>query len=122
MALVDLQQAVRKDLAFNAGDSVRLELQFKQGGVAIDMSGYTSSVAEIEDAISGQILEAFAIDYTDAATGTIVLTLTASQTDALCPCNAIWFFQAILAADPDNNTHTVIGGKVEVVKRRGLGG
>ena len=122
MALVNLLETVRRDLTANANDSARLELSFKQGGAAIDMSGYSSSVAEVQDAATGEVIASWGIDYTDAVTGTIVLTLTVADIAAIKSCKAIWFFQAILAADPPNNSHTVIGGKFTVKQPEAIGG
>lgn len=123
MALVDLKKPKRFDLSSISGNSFRLELTFKQGTplAPIDMSGYTGTFAEIRDKANDQILETFAVDLTDAVTGTIVLTLTVAQTTLLCPCNAVWHCTVVLATDPENNTHTVIGGDFESVKNRGLG-
>lgn len=114
MAIVDLRVATRKDIKIEKADSVRLEMQFKQDGVAIDMSGYTDSEAKVLDADTGDELADFTIDYTAAASGTIVLTLTVTQTTDLCPCNGLWYLKVVLASDPANNSKTVVKGTFDV--------
>lgn len=122
MALVDLLQAKKKDLVVQAGDSARLELRFRQGNAAIDMSGYSDSVARVQSAVDGSLLDSWAVDFTNAATGVIVLSLTTEQTDELIHHDSVWYFKAILASDPLNNSHTVIGGDFSVTKPRVFSG
>lgn len=123
MALsVNLLETVRRDLVANENDSARLELTFKQGGAVVDMSGYTASAAEVLNADNGEVLESWNIDYTDAATGKLVLTLTTTQVANIRKCRCIWYLQVVLASDPANNSHTVIGGNFTVKRAEALGG
>jgi hypothetical protein len=122
MAVSDVREPAVKNIQITTDDSVRLELRFKSLGLPVDMSQYDGSVAPILDPTNEIELDQWAVDLTDAATGVIVLTLTTTQTTALCPCDAVWYFQAIDTTDADNNSHTLIVGDFKVLKRRGFGG
>lgn len=112
MPIVDLSKSVRKDLTFSAGDSVRVVLTFKNlpSGVAIPVDAYTDSVAPIFDLASGADLGELAIDYTDAATGVLVLTVPASVTPSLVGCQVGYFLRLIHATTPETHTKKVLHG------------
>lgn len=123
MAVSDVRRPATKNIQITAGDSVRLVLRFKDtAGAPVDMSQYDGSIAPILDPTNETILDEWTVDLSDAVNGVIVLTLTVSQTEKLCPCDAAWFFKAIDNSDPENNTHTLVIGDFAVLKQRGFGG
>lgn len=117
MPVDDISKTKEYTLHLVAGDSRRLELRFLQNGSPIDLSDYTSSVGNIYDRPTAAILQTFTVDATSANVGVFVLTLTTVQTADLCPCDAFWDFQLIHSTTPETNTHTPIGGDVEVQKK-----
>ena len=65
-----------------AGDSLRLQYEFKNAGVGVDVSAWTFTASWRRTLDAPKVLD-FTVDDTDAATGVIVLTMTPDQTQQM---------------------------------------
>lgn len=82
------------DLKGYAGDTYRLEVRLRVKGtgepIALDPAGWTAQIRRTAAATNPKA--EFQIDTTDAATGVLVLELTAAQTAGL-PAVGVWDLQ-----------------------------
>ena len=92
-------------ITFRRGDFYANNLDF--GTTDVSAWTITSQIRRSPD--ERTILATFAVDMTDAATGTVILTLDEVDTVAL-PLKAVWDVQAVIAA----HTFTIMGGEVTV--------
>lgn len=104
------------DLELYAGDGVMLRLRVAGAdGTVYDLTGTMSAQirAQRPDA---SILQAFAIDTTDAVDGVAVLSLTGAQTSSLLAdadkITGVWDVQWTPA---DHEPFTLVQGKVSVI-------
>ena len=65
-----------------AGDSLRLQYEFKTAGVGVDLSAWTFTATWRRTLDAPASIE-FVVDDTDLATGVIVLTMATNQTQRM---------------------------------------
>jgi hypothetical protein len=100
------------NLSVVAGDGYSHTLTFTDAdGVAQDQSAYTFR-AQVREATWAETAADFGIDDTDAATGVIVISLTAVQTRALRTGSNVWDIERELTAGGD--PQTLLQGKFTV--------
>lgn len=109
MPLSDLTEPAKLDLMLYAGDSFARTFTLKDSnGVAIDLTGLTGR-AQVRDRPGGKLLASFTVVVTPL-TGTIEVSLTATQTRALTN-GGVWDLEL---DGGDTNTHTIVAGKVKI--------
>jgi hypothetical protein len=109
MPLSDLTEPAKLDLVLYAGDSFARTFTLKESdGSAIDLTGLTGR-AQVRDRAGGRLLAEFTVNVTPL-TGTIEVSLTATQTRALL-AGGVWDLEL---DGGDTNTHTIVAGKVKV--------
>ena len=89
-----------RDLEITSGDDFSLELYFDADGSPMDLTtGVVLSQIRLTADAAGYLAQ-FAVDMTDAATGTIIISLTEAETAALDLkrlANAVWDLQITLS-------------------------
>lgn len=78
------------DIEIFTGETVTITLRIKESGVPIDVSTRTYAAQVRQMPKSTTILATFSVDMTNAATGVVVLTLSAATTAALDVTHAVW--------------------------------
>ena len=95
------------------GDRYLLTVTHDDGAVppaAVNVSGRTV-LAQVRTDPDGDLLGTFAVDYTDAATGVIVLSLAAADTAAITVGSWYWDYQETSSGVPA----TIVRGRCDVV-------
>ena len=113
MALSAFKKPGYRDFTIRRGDSWRRVPTLKQGGVAIDLTGYSVS-GTLRRRADDRVVDTFTASVVDPPTnGQIEIKLTVAQTREL-PGQCVYDVQLILDSDPPSNTHTILEGKIIV--------
>lgn len=102
----------RKNLEFTQGDLFTISVTFrdKVTKAALDYTGVIFQAQVRAIPASANVVETFAVNDSDAATGTIVFTLIPTQTRRL-PVRCQWDAELL---DGDGNPITILAGDVDV--------
>jgi uncharacterized 2Fe-2S/4Fe-4S cluster protein (DUF4445 family) len=101
------RRAVR-NLVCTAGDNYDHQITCKVAGVAVDVSTWTFA-AKIRSLSDNSVVTAFTVSTTQAASGIILISLTAAQTLALADSNR-WDIERTVAGKKS----TFMGGSFSV--------
>lgn len=109
MPLSALAEPARLDLKIVQGDSFSREIELKENGAAVPLTGYTAK-AQIRDHERGKLLAEFGAAV-DEPNGKITLTLDEAETRAIKKSGK-WDLELRLDAD---NHHTIVQGEVVLI-------
>lgn len=96
-----------RDLDLYRGDTYAHTVTFTDGTDPVDVSGYSWLAQIRETTDSAAVVEAFTVDTTNAATGVLVLRLSAAQAAEL-PRSARWDLQRTAGGVVE----TILAGRV----------
>lgn len=106
--------AATRAITIYQGDTYTHEITVQDdAGAPVDLSDRTWAAQIRAYATADTALADFAVDATDAATGVLVLSLTAAQTAALPGRPAVWDLQGTYTAD--STVETLIPNSVVTV-------
>ena len=112
MALIDLQEPTQLNLRVIKGDSFSRTLTITNNGTAIDLTGYTATAQARTK--GKRVIADFIVSIPTPTSGEIELSLPTTATRSLTS-GGIWDLQLVLDADPENNTHTIVRGTIELI-------
>ena len=99
------------NLEVYSGDTLSLPLVFDDGTNPLVLTGYTFAAQARLKKADTTATAVFTFDTTDAATGEIILQLSALESAKLTKASYSWDLQW---TDPDDNVLTVLAGTIAV--------
>lgn len=113
MALSTIKKPGYRDFTIRKGDSFRRVLTLKQNGSAINLTGYSAEGMIRRRGDDREVVPFTASVLAPATNGQVEIKLTVTQTRTL-PGKCVYDVQLILDATPEDNTHTILEGKISV--------